>query len=659
MAKTKKGDNTSPKADIDFEQELWGAANELWGAVAENQHKDYVLSLLFAKHISERYAMRREELQKELNDPRSDYYTTSDKQLNLVMEDELEYQVKNVYKLPEEATWTYLKDNSTRDDIKVIVDKAFVLIDEILAKRNEEFKGVLEPIFVKSQLSPTQVSGLINMFSNDKFSEAKNPQSDIYGRVYEYYIGKFAQAEGSGAGQFFTPGSVVRLLVEMIEPMKGRIMDLACGSGGMFVQSLKFVTAHGGDKNDISIYGQERYEGTLRLCKMNLLLRNLSFDVKLGDSLLTDRFPTIKADFTLMNPPFNISKWHPEDLPENDPRLFGAKEQFATDGNANYMWFQTLWYHLSEKGTAGVVMANGAMTTGNQGEKNVREHMIENGMVDCINASNRDHPMHLHGFNYHVLSLGSVLTNSVFKPGYEPAVVTQTMLPQSTMNMKWFASRPGNWMFHCHLSFHVTPEIRLPGAAEPDPPDQQPHMAGLVIGIKINPGPSDLISKGEEQDFNLYANEYKPGNGQRNGFSFSPHFSPDTNTISTPGPLLLLKQYQATFVTVINNMSFSTSVHWHGLDLDSRADGVPDWSASEGKISPLIQPGEKFTYKLTLMRPGTYIYHSHMNDVHQIASGLYGPIIVLRGNEIYNPNRSLLCCRLEIFGDGLKIEREF
>lgn len=383
MAKTKK-ENTKPKADIDFEQELWDAANELRGAVAENQYKDYVLSLLFVKHMSERYEMRRDEIKSEFANPKSDYFT-SDKAIQLsFLEDELEYQVKNVYKLPEEATWNYLKQNATRDDIKVIVDKAFVQIDEILAQRNEEFKGVLEPIFVKSQLTATQVAGLINLFSHDKFSEAKNPESDIYGRVYEYYIGKFAMAEGSGAGQFFTPGSVVRLLVEMIEPLKGRIMDLACGSGGMFVQSLKFVTAHGGSSNDISIYGQERYEGTLRLCKMNLLLRNLSFDVKLGDSLLNDRFPQLKADYALMNPPFNISKWHPEDLPENDPRLFGAKELFTTDGNANYMWFQTLWHHLSEKGTAAVVMANGAMTTGNSGEKNVREYMIENGMVDCI-----------------------------------------------------------------------------------------------------------------------------------------------------------------------------------------------------------------------------------------------------------------------------------
>ena len=254
-----------------------------------------------------------------------------------------------------------------------------------------------------------------------------------------------------------------------------------------------------------------------------------------------------------------------------------------------------------------------------------------------INSSFRGHPMHLHGFNYKVLSLGSALTDSIFKSGYELTVVTQTMPPQSTMNMKWVASRPGTWLFHCHLSFHVTPEVRLPGSAELDPPDQKQHMAGLVIGINIKPGPSDLISKGKAKEINLYADEYRPKNCPRNGFSFSPGLNPDTNTLSTPGPLLLLKQYQPTFVTVTNNMSFPTSVHWHGLDLDSWADGVPDYSASDGKMSPSIQPGEKFTYKLTLMRPGTYIYHSHMNDVHQVASGLYGPIIVMGENETYDP----------------------
>ncbi|AKQ46716.1 DNA methyltransferase [Rufibacter radiotolerans] len=383
MAK-KNTPNTPPKGDIDFEKELWDVANELRGAVAENQYKDYVLSLLFVKHLSERFEIRKQEIQLSFFEPESEYYNIEAHQQSEVLEDELEYQVKNAYRLPTHATWDYLRENAEQDDIKVKVDQAFVLIDELLAKRNPDYKGVLEPIFVKSQLSPTQVAGLINLFSKEKFSEINNPESDIYGRVYEYYIGKFAMAEGSGAGQFFTPGSVVRLLVEMLEPLKGRIMDLACGSGGMFVQSLKFLQAHGGDKNDISIYGQERYEGTLRLCKMNLLLRNLSFDVKLGDSLLHDRFSGLKADYALMNPPFNISNWHPELLPDNDPRLFGAKDTFTTPGNANYMWFQTLWHHLSARGTAGVVMANGAMTTGSAGEKNVREHMITQGMVDCI-----------------------------------------------------------------------------------------------------------------------------------------------------------------------------------------------------------------------------------------------------------------------------------
>jgi type I restriction enzyme M protein len=245
----------------------------------------------------------------------------------------------------------------------------------------------LPPIFVKSQLTPVQVTGLINLFSSEEFSESKHPETDLYGRIYEYYLGKFAMAEGSGGGQFFTPSSIVQLLVAMIEPLSGRIMDLAIGSGGMMVQSVKFIKAHNTNPNYM-VYGQERYEGTLRLCKMNLLLRNMNFQVKLGDSLLDDKFPEITgkngADYFLMNPPFNISKWHPEMIADNDPRLFGTRELFTTDGNANYMWFQTIWYHLSARGTAGVVMANGAMTTGNAGEKNVRERMLTSGMIDCI-----------------------------------------------------------------------------------------------------------------------------------------------------------------------------------------------------------------------------------------------------------------------------------
>ncbi|MFA5816353.1 MAG: class I SAM-dependent DNA methyltransferase [Bacteroidales bacterium] len=372
------------KADIDFERELWTAANELRGAVAENQYKDFVLSLLFLKHLSERYDMRREELAELVHQPESHYYTTDPKEIDYVLDDPDEYKAKNVFKLPTVATWAFLQENAEQDDIKVKVDKAFTIIDEILADTDPNLRGILPPIFVRSQLSARQTGGIINLFSQKKFSEKENPESDILGRIYEYYIGRFAMAEGSGAGQFFTPGSIVRLLVEMLQPFHGRIFDPACGSGGMFVQSMKFIQEHGGNKGDISIYGQDRYEGTLRLCKMNLLLRDLPFDLKVGDSLLDDKFPDLKADFVIANPPFNVSQWHPEDLADDDPRLLGRRTEYTTDGNANYMWMQTFYSHLNDLGTAGFVMANGAMTTNTAGEKIVRQLLVDKGIIDCI-----------------------------------------------------------------------------------------------------------------------------------------------------------------------------------------------------------------------------------------------------------------------------------
>lgn len=371
-------------ADIDFEKELWDAANELRGAISENNYKNYILPLVFIKHLSERYDIVREELTEQLNDPTSNYYTTDKEEINYVLEDPDEYRAKNTFVIPREASWEYLKENAEQDDIKVKVDDAFDKVQEILTAHNPQLDNLLPRIFVKSELTARQTGGIINLLSHPKFSEKENPESDVLGRIYEYYIGKFAMAEGSGAGQFFTPGSIVRLLVEMLEPYEGRIFDPACGSGGMFVQSLKFIQEHGGSKKDIAIYGQERTSSVLRICIMNLLLRDLSFDVRLGNSLLDDKFSDLKADFIMANPPFNISQWHPEDLPENDPRLFGPREEFTTDGNANYMWMQTFWAHLSDTGTAGIVMANGAMTTNSKGEKNVRQHMVDNGMIDCI-----------------------------------------------------------------------------------------------------------------------------------------------------------------------------------------------------------------------------------------------------------------------------------
>jgi type I restriction enzyme M protein len=372
------------KADINFEKELWDAANELRGAVSENNYKNYILPLVFLKHLSERYEMVHEELVSMLQDQKSEYYTQDKEEISYVLDDADEYRSRNTFKIPKTASWQHLKDNAEQDDIKVIVDDAFDVIQDLLTAYNPQLVNLLPRIFVRSELSPKQTGGIINLLSHPKFSEKENPESDILGRIYEYYIGRFAMAEGSGAGQFFTPGSIVRLLVEILEPYKGRIFDPACGSGGMFVQSLKFVKEHGGNKGDIAIYGQEMTAQTLRLCLMNLMLRELSFDIKMGNSLLDDKFPELKADFIIANPPFNVSNWHPEDLPDGDPRLFGPKEEFATDGNANYMWMQTFWHHLSDTGTAGIVMANGAMTSNTKGEKSTRQHMVDNSMVDAI-----------------------------------------------------------------------------------------------------------------------------------------------------------------------------------------------------------------------------------------------------------------------------------
>ena len=252
------------KADIDFEKELWDAANELRGAISENNYKNYILPLVFLKHLSERYDIVYDELENQLNDPESEYFTKDKEEKKYVLGDKDEYRSRYTFVIPEKASWQYLKDNAEQDDLKVRVDDAFDVLQDLLTDYNPQLNNLLPRIFVKSELSAKQTGGIINLLSHPKFSEKENPESDIIGRIYEYYIGKFAMAEGSGAGQFFTPGSIVRLLVELLQPYKGRIFDPACGSGGMFVQSLKFIKEHGGNKTDISIYGQERTAQTLR-----------------------------------------------------------------------------------------------------------------------------------------------------------------------------------------------------------------------------------------------------------------------------------------------------------------------------------------------------------------------------------------------------------
>ena len=248
-----------------------------------------------------------------------------------------------------------------------------------------------------------------------------------------------------------------------------------------------------------------------------------------------------------------------------------------------------------------------------------------------VNASNRVHPMHLHGFYFDVLERGNTEKTDIFTEDQKKMVVTENLSGKNTMTMQWIPKRPGNWLFHCHLSFHVSSMIRLPGAELLDPAGTSQHMAGLVLGIQVKDGESDLFSKGEERNMTLFAHQADKESMSLNMESDAPEPS------FQPGPLLLLKQYQTTRITLKNKMSLPTSIHWHGLEIDSWSDGVPNWSSSDGRTSPIIEPGEEFTYKLSLMRPGTFVYHSHLNDLDQLTKGMYGAMIVLGENEVYHP----------------------
>ncbi len=307
------------------------------------------------------------------------------------------------------------------------------------------------------------------------------------------------------------------------------------------------------------------------------------------------------------------------------------------------VFVMNVWSSVVDSATVGTNYIEGLTINGKSWPYTERERPQVGDTLRwrVINAMGRNHPMHLHGFYYHVTSRGDMRSDNVYSPENRRLVVTETMRSYTTMAMEWVATRPGTWLFHCHLSFHVSPEIRLPGAIDPAGHSRS-HMAGLVVGIEIDPGPTDLIERFEPTEITIHANEYPADSLHEYGFDFAANISSNRGMAKVPGPVLLMKRYQPTYVTVVNNMSIPTGVHWHGLELDAWADGVPGWSASDGRISPVIAPGESFTYKLTLMRPGTFIYHSHLDDVHQLTGGLYGALIVLDDGESYDPTRDHL-----------------
>jgi type I restriction enzyme M protein len=294
-------------------------------------------------------------------------------------EDKDEYKAENVFFVPETARWSYLQAKATLPEIGKVVDAAMDAIE----KDNPSLKDVLPKIFARSNLDPTNLGGLINLVGNIALGDAKARSADVLGHVFEYFLGEFALAEGKKGGQFYTPRSVVELLVEMLEPYKGRVFDPCCGSGGMFVQSEKFVADHQGRVNDISIYGQESNHTTWRLAKMNLAIRGIdSSQVKWNNegSFLNDSHKDLKADYVIANPPFNDSDWSGELLQKDGRWKYGI----PPSGNANYAWIQHFLYHLSPSGQAGFVLAKGSLTSKTSGEGDIRKELIEARLVDCI-----------------------------------------------------------------------------------------------------------------------------------------------------------------------------------------------------------------------------------------------------------------------------------
>ena len=360
-----------------LEQRLWDAADALRGNQEPSEYKHVVLGLVFLKYISDRFTSRRTELEAELladgipADRLADFLEARD-----------EYASHNVFWVPADARWDTIQARAKLPTIGTDIDTAMDLIE----KENPVIRGVLPRNYGREGLDKGRLGQLVDLIGSIGFTEADDHGSDdVLGRVYEYFLGQFAGKEtGKDAGAFYTPRSVVKTLVEMLEPFHGRVYDPACGSGGMFVESAKFVTAHGGNTNTISVYGQEFTDTTWRLAKMNLALRGIEADLgeRSADSFTQDLHPDLRADFVLANPPFNVSNWWDAKLAD-DPRW-----QYGTPptGNANFAWVQHFIHHLSPKGTAGFVLANGSLSSKSGGEGDIRRRLVEADLVDCIVA---------------------------------------------------------------------------------------------------------------------------------------------------------------------------------------------------------------------------------------------------------------------------------
>lgn len=366
----------------ELEKKLWETAEKLRGPVDPSEYKDFTLGLLFLKNMSDSFEERHQELEEKTHDPDSRYFVGDDEEeRQYILTDKDEYTRENVFYIPEEARWQHLVDNATDPQIGQKIDEAMREVED----KNPRLKGMLPKGYSRSTLPHDSLEGLINLFADLEMSELdengdKKQDEDIFGRVYEFFIKKFAMEGGQKGGEFYTPKSVVELLVEILEPYEGRIFDPFCGSGGMFVQSHKFLQNHGGDTDQISLYGQEIKESTWRISKMNLYLRGLDGNIKLGDSIRDDQHKGVEADYVITNPPFNMDEWGKNAIADDDPRF---KYGMPPKSNANYAFIQHILAHLDEDGIAGTVMANGSLSIQGAGGK-IRQKIIENDLLDAI-----------------------------------------------------------------------------------------------------------------------------------------------------------------------------------------------------------------------------------------------------------------------------------
>lgn len=372
--------SSSKHKDIDFEKELWSAADRLRGNIDASEYKHVVLGLLFLKYVSDAFYMRRAELEKRMADPKDKaFYIQDEKGREIILENRDSYRSEGIFYIPEKARWDYLREHASRDDIGQRIDGAMTAIEE---ENPKQLKGVLPKIFTRTTFESNVLGELVNIFSRIQFNHDIDHEKDMLGRVYEYFLGQFASSEGKRGGEFYTPRSLVRLIVEILEPYENaRIFDPAAGSGGMFVQASSYLRDHGKDRSRISVFGQESNQTTWRLCRMNLAIRGIFGDIQVGNSYYDNKFSNLRADFVIANPPFN-AEWDPKRLHENDPRL---KYGTPPSSNANFMWIQHFIHHLAPNGMAGFVMANGALAVGGR-EGEIRKNLIEADLVDVIVA---------------------------------------------------------------------------------------------------------------------------------------------------------------------------------------------------------------------------------------------------------------------------------